>query len=327
MNPLNDPASRSVPDGAPIRPRLSVGKRILFTTIMLLICLAAAEVLCRVTGMGAAQPNAHYISEWHKMPDGRTFWVVRGPGHNDDGMRDRQHADEKPAGVFRLVCLGDSVTLGHGVPPESSYPSILETTLSAAGMPAEVFNIAASGWATHQQLTAYQAIVRKYSPDQVILGFCLNDVAEMQNNLRAPPSPIMGAAARHSALARALVNAQTREIRDVESLMVSPEPPAVREGWERVFADLSALHDEVRRDGAEFWVMVFPFRFQLSDGSPPPLAQERLRAFCAERKIPFLDLLPELRPLGPEALIDESHLSPAGARAVAEAVVRWGRGG
>lgn len=322
-NNANSPAL----DAAAARLRLSVGKRIIFAVITLLIFLACAELLCRITGSGSAQPNAHYISEWHKMPDGRTFWVVRGPGYNDDGMRDRQHETEKPPGTFRLVCLGDSVTLGHGVPPESSYPSILETSLRAAGMPAEVFNVSASGWATHQELTAYQAVVRKYSPDQVILGFCLNDVAEMQNNLRAPPSAIMRAAARYSALARALVNAHAREIRNVEALMASPESPAVREGWDRVFADLATLHDEVRGDGVEFWVMVFPFRFQLTSDAPPPRAQERLRAFCAERNIPFLDLLPALRSLGPEALLDESHLTPAAACAVAEAVVRWGRGG
>src|SRR6185503_5391297 len=111
---------------------------------------------------------------------------------NKEGLRDREHVVEKPKGVLRVACLGDSVTLGWGIPPESAYPQQLQDRLDARGLDAEVLNIALGGWTTRQELIAYRRIARRYHPDQVILGICLNDIPEMQNNLSRPPRWLTG---------------------------------------------------------------------------------------------------------------------------------------
>src|SRR5437899_2847355 len=49
---------------------------------------------------------------------------------NSFGMRSRERSIDKPADVFRIVGLGDSVMFGWGVAEEESYPSILERTLA-----------------------------------------------------------------------------------------------------------------------------------------------------------------------------------------------------
>lgn len=325
------PASSETPGGAgkpESRAPLSTGKKLLFSLLVLVVLIGVAEVVCRVLGLGRYEPVAHYISDWHKTPEGRTFWVVRGKGYNADGMRDREHAVEKPPGMHRIICLGDSVTAGHGVKRSQSYPYLLEAFLNQIGeqadFSAEVFNIAASGWSTRQQVAAYQIIARRYRPDEVFLGFCLNDVAEMYNNLSSPPPAAVSVLVRRSALVRWLIDAEGRQLHSVRDLFNEPASPAVQAGWRLVFAELESLHRATRNDRCELSVVIFPFRFQLETDPPPPIAQQTLVDFCRSRGIPYLDLLPALRKIGPSAFIDKSHLSPAGARAVAEELIRWG---
>ena len=191
----------------------------------------------------------------------------------------------------------------------------------------EVMNIAVSGWATLQEAVAYREIARKYKPDHVFLGFCLNDVAELHNNLTEPPSAIMQGLLRRSALARWLVNAKGREVHSVRELFERPESPAVRDGWRRVAQHLTQLRDDTLSDGCGLSVLIFPFRFQVENDPPEPIPQKRLFDLCIAGGIPCLDLRPALEPLGPAAFVDQSHLSFAGAKKVAEEMIRWGRSG
>ena len=301
--------------------------RLCFAFAVFVLSLFALEIVCRIADLGESRDVAHYVSDWHAAPGGRTFWVVRGPGFNADGMRDRAHDVENKDGAHRIVCLGDSVTFGQGVAQHETYPFLLEALLKQRGLNAEVFNIAVSGWSTRQQVTAYREIARRYRPDQVFLGFCLNDVAEMHNNLAAPPAAPVRWLARHSALTRWLIDAEGRQIHSVEELLRNPDAPAVRAGWTLVFAELEALARDTRADGTGLSVLIFPFRLQLANDAPAPIAQQGLFAWCRKRGIPCLDLLPALRRTGPRAFVDESHLSEAGARAVAEELVRWGTTG
>src|SRR5687767_7118590 len=98
----------------------------------------AASVLTLAAAEGAARlwewrhppkPVADYLWDWQQRWDG-DFYVFESDAvgwppweaFNADGVRDRTHAVEKPAGVLRLVFLGDSVTLGDGIEPPQAYP-------------------------------------------------------------------------------------------------------------------------------------------------------------------------------------------------------------
>jgi len=306
---------------------LSRFRKAFFSLLVLLIVIGGGETLCRVLGLGRRIEVAKHVSEWQRSLDGQPFWVMRGADYNSDGMRDREHSIDKPRGVYRIICLGDSVTVGHGVARSETYARHLESFLGQLGLDVEVLSIAVSGWSTQQQAIAYQTIARKYHPDQVFVGFCLNDVAEMFNNLTEPPPSVVSFLLRHSALVRFLINAEGRQVHYVEELFTKSDSPAIKEGWRRVFEQLLLLKDMGRADKCAVSVIVFPFRFQLGDDPPPPIAQTTLTTFCRQNDIPCLDLLPALRDAGLEAFIDESHLSPTGARATARELVRWGRSG
>ncbi len=312
-------------------------KKFLFAAVVVVGVLLAGEAFCRLMGFGARQNVARYISEWHDTPDGRTYWVIRSPGYNSDGFRDREHAVEKPEGTQRIMCIGDSVTLGHGVKMSETYSAYLQSIFEQLKLPVEVFNVAVSGWSTLQEVAAYRQIARKYSPDHIILGFCFNDVAEMQNNLQTSPTALVSFVAQHSALIRALVRSEGRQVHNVEELMAEKESAAVQSGWELVFNEMLTLRNDLWNDGVHFSVIMFPFRFQVTPESSArtdsdsietmPRGQRRLFEFCMKNDIPCLDLLPTLSKIGPEAFLDESHLSPKGNWAVAERMIHWARSG
>jgi HEAT repeat protein/lysophospholipase L1-like esterase len=285
--------------------------------------LAGLEGVCRLFDHEPpARPVASYITVWN---DGE-FYTVKSAAtgwppwedYNRDGMRDREHAVERQPGTRRVMMLGDSVTLGYGLRPEQAYPQVLQDLLDARGQPSEVFNVAFSGWSTRQERIAYERIGRRYHPDDVVVAVCLNDIPEIHNNLARPPRLLQALHAR-SALVRRLVGARRREIHDVEELFTAPESPSVRDAFARFFEEVRQLRGEVEADGGRFGLAVLPFRMQLEAPGTPGV-QERIAAFCAEQGIPFLDLLPRLRPLGAGAFLDYDHLSAAGARRVAEAL-------
>src|SRR5712691_8514896 len=281
------------------------------------LVLGLAEGVCRLFDHPPpSRPVASYITVWN---DGE-FYTVKSAAtgwppwedYNRDGVRDREHALAKRPGVRRVMVLGDSVTLGYGLRPEEAFPQVLQDLLDARGMEAEVFNVAFSGWSTRQERIAYERIGRKYHPDDVLVAVCLNDIPEIHNNLARPPR-ILQALHRHSALVRRLVGARRREVHDVEELFNDPDSPSVGEAFAQFFEELRQLRGEVEADGGRFGLAVLPFRMQL-DTPGTPSVQERIAAFCAGQGIPFLDLLPHLRPLGEGAFLDYDHLSAAGAR-------------
>ncbi len=304
-----------------------VGKNLLLSAATVAVFLGGAEGICRL--LEARQPAravAPYITPWADWEDG--FYTVKSTAvgwppwedYNSEGLRDRERTVDKTPGVRRVICLGDSTTLGWGIRPEEAYPQVLEDLLESQADRVEVFNVALGGWSTRQERIAYERIARKYRPDVVLLGICLNDIPELQNNLTRPPA-LVAALHRRSALVRRLVRAREREIADVVELFTQRDSPKVKEAFGRLFEEVRRLRADVRADGAAFAVLVFPFQLQVMPEAPAPTAQQTIGEFCKAEGIPFLDLLPALRAAGPESYIDYDHFSPMGARVVAERVL------
>ncbi len=313
------------------KPRLLPAlQNLLLSGSSVILFLGGAEGICRLLESAHPTPRvAAYITPWENWEDG--FYTVKSTAvgwppwedYNSEGLRDHERTVEKPPGVRRVICLGDSTTLGWGIRPQEAYPQVLEDLLESMGERVEVFNVALGGWSTRQERIAYERIARRYHPDVVLLGICLNDIPELQNNLTRPPA-LVAALHRRSALVRRLVRAHGREIADVEELFSKKDSPKVHEAFDRLFAEVRRLRDEVRTDGAGFALLVFPFRLQVVPGAPPPTAQQTIADFCKREVIPCLDLLPALREAGPDAFIDYDHFSRTGARLVAERILSSG---
>lgn len=270
-----------------------------------------------------AKPVAEYLWDWEERWE-RDFYTVgsnasgwpQGQEWNADGLRDAAHPVDKIEGDWRVAVLGDSVTLGAGIEASEAFPQVMQAALDADGQRVEVMNVALWGWSTRQERIAWERIVRRYRADQAILAVCLNDLAELQNNLSRPPGWLAWLHQRF-ALVRWAVDAPGREIGSVEELFREPEARRVRQAFALFFDEVRALRRAVEADGARLDVVVLPFRFQVEAGAPAPSAQARIRDFCAAEGLRCLDLLPVLGRTGAAAFVDYDHLSAAGARQVA----------
>jgi len=99
---------------------------------------------------------------------------------NSTGLRNREVAFEKPAGVGRILVLGDSFAWGQGVADEDTFATILEKSLADSGRKWEVINTAVSGWGTDQEYLYLQQTGFKYAPDIVVVSFYMGN--DFENN-------------------------------------------------------------------------------------------------------------------------------------------------
>lgn len=121
------------------------------------------------------RPNSEFR---HTSVDGS--WVFN---TNNKGFRSTVNVDyAKPAGIKRVLGLGDSHTQGYEVHQEATFSAVLERYLAHRGIKAEVLNAGVSGYSTAEALALLENEGYKYSPDLVVLGFYANDFAD---NLKA----------------------------------------------------------------------------------------------------------------------------------------------
>jgi hypothetical protein len=102
---------------------------------------------------------------------------------NSGGMRDREHAVAKPAGVFRVLVLGDSFIEALQVPFEGSVPSLLERELARqTGRSVEVISASVSGWGTDDELKYLESYGTKWKADLILVAMTLHN--DVHDNLR-----------------------------------------------------------------------------------------------------------------------------------------------
>src|SRR5262245_60753707 len=117
--------------------------RVLPVTLLALgaavLALLALELAVRVAlpqdagffdGSAIKRPSARPGLRYELIPGSRTTNYVGVPvSVNRLGLRDREVSVPKPAGTFRILGVGDSVTFGYGVRVEDTYLRILEDRL------------------------------------------------------------------------------------------------------------------------------------------------------------------------------------------------------
>jgi lysophospholipase L1-like esterase len=314
---------------APSSTRLAgLSRNLALAAVSTLLFGGLVEGLARLFEAPPVQ-RQEYLWDWsERFSEGDFYTFEKGEGYppsprmvepNVDGLRDVTRPVETRAGLRRLVVLGDSVTYGHGVEGDESYPFLLEASLRGSGRDVDVFNMGLPGWSTRQERIAYERIARKYKPDVVVLAVCLNDIAEMQINLARPPRVLLSLY-RRSAVVRRALGASTREIGAVEELFTAQDAPRVQSAFRLFFDEIRTLKSEVLKDGAAFHIAVFPFRFQVEASAPDASVQRRIADFAVQEGIPLLDFLPELGriPAPAESFLDYDHLSVSGHRQVAD---------
>lgn len=119
----------------------------------------------------------------NKLPIDKSWWNQH-VQKNQFNYRDINHKIKKSPGVFRILVLGDSQTVGHGIEDlKNTWPKRLEALLNS-NLPFkrfEVINSAYQGWNTDTELYELFGNGFTFDPDLVLLGFYLNDIPEPAN--------------------------------------------------------------------------------------------------------------------------------------------------
>lgn len=93
---------------------------------------------------------------------------------NSLGLRDSEHSPDTPAGTYRILLLGDSMSMAEGVEIEEIYLKQFESLAnSACGdlLKIETINGAIRGYGNDQQVVLYERLGARFQPDLVILAF------------------------------------------------------------------------------------------------------------------------------------------------------------
>ena len=104
----------------------------------------------------------------------RTRWIFH---TNSKGYNAREARYEKPAGVYRIVTMGDSSTFGWGVDTAKIYPHVLESLLAARhpGMTFEVVNLGVCGYSSLQGRVLLRGEGLDWHPDLLVISYGSND--------------------------------------------------------------------------------------------------------------------------------------------------------
>jgi lysophospholipase L1-like esterase len=99
--------------------------------------------------------------------------------HTSHGILGAEAAFARPAGVRRVVVMGDSQAWGYGVGDADTIPAQLARLLEEGGGARwEVLNLGVGGYGTDQAFLKYLVQGARYTPDVVVLTVFKNDPVE-----------------------------------------------------------------------------------------------------------------------------------------------------
>lgn len=270
---------------------------------------------------------------------------------NEYGHHDHSFPRKKKKNELRILNLGDSITMGHGVTRDETYSKYMEAYL--AGMlkdysKIEVINAGVQGYSTFQELELLKRSLL-FEPDIVTIGFCLNDVTEpfaVNKNLGGvgldyhrvtqAPNKFLSYILNETGFGRLVQEIRARsldakqeklnETFDVKKILMNPADSVYNKQWAFTLNELSKIYTLCRDKNIPALLLVFPFTFQLKD-STLVWAQDRVIKHSANYKINKIDFLEVFRnAIGNDStkdshyFLDEDHFTPAGHKFVAQAV-------
>lgn len=221
-------------------------------------------------------------------------WTVR---MNDQGYRGPPLAPRR-AGVYRVLCIGDSITFGFNVDQDDAFPRRLEQLLAARhpGRAFEVINAGVSGWSWAQGVRYLESRGLALEPDAVVMAHGTND---QFYNADMTDLEYLGRGRTVTGRLRARVGTLLQHTNTARWLAArrAPEEPTLTEGCrqqaasgpcKRVsVAEISALVAEAwrrtRAAGVDLIVMNVDFL--------ATRAVQGVRSAVAAEGIPFLDVV------------------------------------
>ncbi len=251
---------------------------------------------------------------------------------NSLGLRSAEVTRAKPAGAFRILALGDSVTFGWGLRGEDAYPSQLASLLATLrpNQHFEVINAGVSGYGTWQQ-------ARWLEETGLELAAGRGGSAGAPERRVRQPVGHAGLAGRRS---RAGWRSTASWLNWCSGWWAAPPRAATvpcaadwkvgtdQVCWQRTEQLLSELRSVAQDAGATTVLMPSPMRWQVEPGVRDVRAwvdaaryQDVLRQYAERNGWIFVDPLPAFRQAyssGQSLFLDVGHPNEAGQRLMAQ---------
>jgi hypothetical protein len=216
---------------------------------------------------------------------------------NDLGFRDNAPTiPPKQPGEFRIVVLGNSVTVAAGVGFDDIYSSRLEQLLQRTHPNAQVINLAVGGYNPVQQALVLHEVGLALEPDLVLVGLFPSDdfsldLYEQNRRVAMGEAPAKAPEAWYEGWY--VYRAHGRKIVDkVAGLLrrgaAQSDGSKARRGWDESTAALKAIAATARERGLAFAMAVLPHTHGFSKQHE---LFGRVERFCHEADMHCINLL------------------------------------
>src|SRR4030095_15704464 len=131
---------------------------------------------------GHIKPSTYLRIRWELKPGLNTIYKMVPFRTNSQGLADKEYSVQKPPNTYRVAVLGDSWTMPEGTALEGAWHTLLEDDYNrnSKGKSYEFINFGVDGYNLDQELATLEYRALKFSPDHVILGFCVeNDIPKI----------------------------------------------------------------------------------------------------------------------------------------------------
>ena len=275
------------------------------------------------------QPAADPQLSFSHAPNRSAFLMGVPVSINSHGLRDREYPVAKPPDVYRIVMLGDSTTLGWGVPAEQTIAKILERELNKVQVLGysrfEVLNAGIGNYNTVQEVTHYLTFDRAFNPDLVILQYFINDAEPVPTERKlflVGHSYLMAyTVSRFDSMLR-LTGTRPNWKEYYASLYEDGRP-----GLEAAKQALAKLASRTNEDGTKVLVTILPELREINGEYPFAAAHQKIKDALSANHVPVLDLIDGLRGHGPESTLwvteADDHPNGKANTLVAAQVLRW----
>jgi lysophospholipase L1-like esterase len=331
--------------------------------VALAICELAARVFLPAPPDDAREPRIVYRYDpeiRYVLSPGQQGWIDDGwVSINSLGFRGHEIATPKPPGTFRVVVIGDSVTMGWGVGDRETYSAQLEALLGAKSpQRTDVANMGVGGYDTRQEVVLLQRNVARLEPNLVLVGFYTNDVPDALDDKQASapagtrlavsrpetgqvlrmngaPTSRWSRALRSSRLTYSLGRVFNRMAGRGEwgmsrfsmelDMLQGRDSPDLDRAWHRVEDQLRNLRALAAANHFSVGIVVLPCKEQVLGQYPAARYQTKIRSIAETLDFFVIDPLPFLaeRKAQADALFipyDRNHPSATGHRIIGEVI-------
>jgi hypothetical protein len=261
-------------------------------------------------------------------------WQKKYVVYNSHGYRDKEYSYKKPENVYRVLVLGDSQTFGHGIKKlENTWHKKLEVLMNQGAQKSrfEIISLAGEGWNVDTQLYELFKNGFKYNPDLILLGVYHNDIpspvafqCESEDIHFLPDSKSIQLLRNYSNLfqffefrANRLLEKMGRKLKFTDCINKRFE-----NGWPIGETFLDTILLSTRMKNIHLMVTMIPLIHELKDDYPLVKSHAKLKKYCAERGIEYLDLYEDgFMGLNADKLIvskTDIHLNEKGSEIVAQ---------